>query len=149
MTHDRFKRSVWAFKANFTGALAKWLVRQSPYVVPDNLSVCIEKFHAQLDSIAEFEIHGMAQIDLLTLTETVHAVLESIPEVMVLNESKNQPTKDVFTSRYHDGPSNPDDDFIDILAVAQNITCELATECFATDADSQCWLDQLHKETAP
>ena len=61
MTHDRFKRSVWAFKANFTGALAKWLVRQSPYVVPDNLSVCIEKFHAQLDSIAEFEIHGMAQ----------------------------------------------------------------------------------------
>ena len=35
--HERFKRMVWVFKEDFTGALAKWLVKQSPYPVPDNL----------------------------------------------------------------------------------------------------------------
>lgn len=44
MTHDRFNRKAWAFKHDFNGALAKWLVKQSPYVVPDGLSICIEKF---------------------------------------------------------------------------------------------------------
>jgi len=140
VVHDRFHRKVWAFKSDFTGALAKWLVKQSPYVVPDNLSLCLEEFHARLDEIAVFDTAGMAEIGLLDLNKNVNEILESIPVIMALNEPKSGHNENVFVSRYHDGPSNPDDDFIDIMAVAQNITCE-----FAERADAELWLDSQRR----
>lgn len=135
--HNRFKRKVWAFKSDFTGALAKWLVKQSPYVVPDNLSECIVKFHNQLDEIADFDTAGMAEITLSNLTEKVEKVLKSIDIIAILNYPKTGHKEHIFLSRFEGGPENPDDDFIDIGAVARNITCE-----FAERADAECWLSQ-------
>ena len=136
MTHERFNRKVWAFKHDFTGALAKWLVKQSPYVAPNKLAVCINKFHRDLYKIAKFDQDEMAIIDLLTLTKEVNKVLESIPEIMALNKPKSGHNKSIMTSRYS-GKIPPDDNFIDIMALAQNITCE-----FADREDAQAWLER-------
>ena len=134
--HNRFYRKVWASKSDFTGALAMWLVKQSPYIVPDNLSVCIIKFYNKLDEIETFDELGMAEVELSTLTSKVDSILESIPEIVQLNERKNKREGIGFSSRYSKKPE-PDDDFIDITAVAQDITC-----CFAEREDAQCWLDK-------
>ena len=136
MIHERFHRKVWAFEHDFTGALAKWLVKQSPYVVPDRLSICIQKFHDKLHKIATFDNNEMAEIDLSGLTEKVYPVLRSIPEIRALNERRNGREGCGVSSRYSKKPW-PDDDFIDIMAVAQNITCE-----FADRADTECWLER-------
>ena len=135
-THERFHRTVWASRDDFTGALAKWLVKLSPYTVPENLSICVEKFNDHLDSFASFDSNGTAEIDLKSLTHTVNPILESIPEIMALNERKNGRDGMGFSDRYSGRPE-ADDDFIDIMALAQNITCE-----FAARADAECWLDR-------
>ena len=134
--HERFNRTVWAFKHDFTGALAKWLVKQSPYTVPENLSVCIERFHDRLDDIGTFDSLGMAEISLVDLTATVDDILQSIPEIMALNERKSGRDGIGFSSRFSTDPE-PDDDFIDITAVAQNITVE-----FCEREDAERWLDR-------
>ena len=133
--HKRFNRKVWISVNHFCGALAKWLVIQSPYVVPENLSECVIKFQARLGELAVFDTIGMAEIELSSLTKKVNAILESIPEITALNIPKSGHDSHVFVDRYS-SPINPDDDFIDIMAVAQNITCE-----FADRADVECYLD--------
>ena len=94
-----------------------------------------------LDRIAKFDNNGMAEVELSGLTKKVDVILESIPVIMALNERKNKREGHAFTSQYQGRPKDPDDDFIGIMAVAQNITCE-----FAERADSQCWLDQNQKK---
>ena len=132
--HERFDRMEYVFKKDFTGALAKWLVKQSPYVVPDNLETILTTFHERIPY--DFDNNGMACVSLATMTEIINGVLESIPEIMELNERKNGRDGYGFSSRFSKDPE-PDDDFIDITAVAQNITCE-----FAERADAECWLDR-------
>jgi hypothetical protein len=127
--HDRFNRTVLATKDDFTGALAKWLIKQSPYVVPDCLSFCIKEFHVRLDEIADFDSLGMAEIELRGLAQKIFKVFDKIGAIKALNVPSNPSIKfDQHT---------PDSDFIDIHAVAQNIVCE-----FAEREDAQCWLDR-------
>lgn len=134
--HERFDREVWAFKKDFTGACAKWLVKNSPYIVPDKLSVCLIKFDKKIDREFSFDGNGMVKIYLNGLTSTINSILESIPEIMELNERKNGRDGIGWSDRYSAKP-DPDDDFIDIMALAQCITCE-----FAEEADARCWLDR-------
>ena len=107
---ERYNRMKWIFKKEFTAVLAKCLVEQSPYPVPDNLEKILTDFHKRIPY--DFDKNEMAKVSLSTMTETIYNVLESMPDVMALN------------------------DFIDIMAVAQNITRE-----FADKADAQCWLN--------
>lgn len=137
VVHERFNRTVWTFEDDFTGALAKWLVKLSPYTVPENLSICIKEFKKEIGTLGDFTKDGMAEIYLGTLTKRVNLILEGIPEIMALNKPISGHNHNIFTSRYHNGPPNPDDDFIDIMALAQNITCE-----FVNSADAECWLDK-------
>jgi len=138
--HKRFDREVWVFKDSFTGSLAKWLVKQSPYVVPDNLSKCLESFHSKLDFLCVWDSADMAQVHLKGLTHDLNMILESIPEICALNEPKNFTDKDFFFLDRYSAEPNPDDNFIDIMAVAQNMTCDLAER-----EDAQAWLD-THSE---
>lgn len=124
--HNRFNRKVWAFKKDFTGSLAKWLVKQSPYVCPKGLEMCIEKFDTAIEACFAFDTAGMCQTELNSLTPVLYGLLEDIPEVMALNVPKSE----------RRGIEDPDTDFIDIMAVAQNITCE-----FADREDAQAYLD--------
>ena len=105
--HERFNRMVWAFKKDFTGALAKWLVKQSPYSVPDNLAKILADFHDLIPY--DFDENGMAKVSLATMTETINEVLEAMPDVMALNERKNGREGFGFTSRFSKDPE-PDDD---------------------------------------
>ncbi len=136
--HKRFHRKVYAFKTDFTGLLAKWLVKLSPYTVPDNLSQCIVKFENQLYKLGEWDNAGMLEIDLSSLTDDVYSILSTITDINSLNIPKNPDSRDVefvFTSRYS-SPIPQDDDFIDVMALAQNITCD-----FADRIDADNWLD--------
>ncbi len=139
-THKRFKRNVFAFKKDFTGSLAKWLVSQSPYVVPENLSECVQKFDEAIEREFSFDNLSMCEISLSILTHKISELLQSIPEIAALNEPKSGHNSNIFVSRYDSGPGNPDDDFIDIVAVAQNITCD-----FAERADAEAYLDVRYK----
>lgn len=139
--HSRFYRDVWAFRKDFTGALAKWLVKQSPYTVPDNLASILEDFNSRLD-VFNFDETGMALISLQDLTPRVYAILETIPEARALNIPKSRHNCNVFVTRYST-KLNPDDDFIDLVAVAQNITCE-----FADRADAEAYLEE-HPDVYP
>jgi len=130
VAHKRFNRTVWVFKKDFTGALAKWLVKLSPYNVPDNLEKIIREFHNRIPY--KFDKIGMTEVNLLHMTEAIYDALKSMPDVMALNERKNGRDGNGFTSRYHIEP-DPDDDFIDIMALAQNITCEFADKADAND----------------
>jgi len=132
--HERFNRTVWAFKKDFTGALAKCLVKLSPYPVPDNLEKIIAEFHERIPY--DFDKNGMVKVSIKDMRTKINKVLESMPDVMALNERKNGREGHSFTCRYSKKP-DPNDDFIDIMAVAQNITCE-----FAERADAQAWLDR-------
>lgn len=140
--HERFHRNVWAFKDDLTGSLAKWLIHQSPYDVPANLSICVRCFHAKISKAFDWDKSGMCELDLRTLTEKLNPILESIPHIMALNERKNGRNGHGFCSRYTKEP-DPDDDFIDIEAVAQNICCD-----FAQRADAEAWLDSRDAQKA-
>jgi len=130
---ERFNRTILLSKKDITGALAKWLVIQSPYIVPDNLEKILKEFYNRIPY--KFDKFGTAEVDLFTMTKKIHNVLISIPDVLKLGERKNGRINNyffnnLFGSREYD----QDDDFIDILAVAQNITCE-----FADDLDAENW----------
>jgi len=134
MKHERFNKMAWVFRKDFTAALAKCLVRQSPYSVPDNLENILADFHNKVPY--NFDKNDMAEVNFMTMTQKLNTIFESMPDVMALNERKNGREGYGFSSRFSKDPE-PDDDFIDIMAVAQNITCE-----FADRVDAQCWLDR-------
>ena len=131
--HKRFDRMQWVFRKDFTGALAKWLVKQSPYPVPENLEKILADFHKRIPYV--FDENGMAEVSLATMKKTINNILESMPDVMALNNRKNGREGHGFSSRFSKEPE-PDDAFIDIMAVAQNLAC-----VFADSADVECWLN--------
>jgi len=140
--HQRFLRAVFASRDELTGALAKWLVIQSPYVVPDKLAVCLAKFHHSLLELPEFAESDLpfAVLDLRDLAERLDPLLCGIEEIKELSRRKNGRTGPAFTfSDTVTGRTEPDDDFIDICAVAQNIACE-----FAMREDAEAWLNHNH-----
>ena len=135
-THERFNREVWAFKDDLTSSLAKWLVKQSPYTMPENLYVCVIKFRFKISKAFDWDANGMCELDLRTLTEQLNPIFESIPEIMALNERKNGRDGYGISSRVDESVPDPDDEFIDVGALAQNICCD-----FADREDARCWLD--------
>lgn len=140
VVHERFNREVWVFKDDFVGSLAKWLVKLSPYIIPDNFEKCVIEFDEYISKYFYFDCNGTIEVQLHGLSDTIESILEDIPEIMALNERKNGREGNGYLSRYD---SNPDhDDFIDIGALANRIVCD-----FADDADAQCWLDSNKKSS--
>lgn len=96
------------------GELAGWAVRQSPYTVPDKLAEAVTAFcdawpraeYAQFDSVADLDY-------------TIKTTFQHVPEIMAWNERKNGRDGHGYVTRY-DKPS-PDDDFIDLDALARNM----------------------------
>lgn len=116
-----------------SGALAMWAVRQSPYTVPDNLGAAIEKFCAAWShppmqregwpstGYFEFADHG-------ELRRAVAEAIDKVPEIRAWNERKNGNQSPFnFISRY-DGPTDPDNDFIDLGALAGNSALTMVRE---------------------
>ncbi len=128
--HPRFKRKVWAFVDTFTSFMAKNLILLSPYTVPDNLSLCIEKFHNELLKTFVFNKNKMVEINLLGLTNIIYNIIKDIPEFQALEIPKME-----LTSIDANQERLPDQDYISLSCLANTITVD-----FATREDADCWL---------
>lgn len=104
------------------GAVACWAIRQSPYDVPDNLSIVTDLVTSAFRGCAREDEFGFCTFaDRREFERVLSQSLRSIPEYMTWNERKNgNDSPHAFTSRY-DGPRDPDDDFIDLDALERNV----------------------------
>ena len=114
-THYR-DREYWFMKKDFTSAFAYWVHSQSPYDTPDTTPAIkafadyVESFMGEL--VKQFSYEEVSSL----ITEDI---LESMPDIAILNERKNGREGMGFSSRY--GQPTPDDDFIDLGALARNV----------------------------
>jgi len=116
------KNKVFVTPKHLAGIFAMYAVRQSPYLVPDNLSDAIFEFMAGFDctqTLLEWE-HP------LECCQTVKDSIMKSPLCVAWNNRKNGREGMGFTSRF-DQP-HPDDDFIDLDALQMNICREIFRE---------------------
>ena len=106
--------------SELSGELAKWAVQQSPYTVPDKLAEAVTAFDAAWPYNEEMPSFRCKEWESYQALYTeLERVYQEIPEIMAWNERKNGRDGMGFSSRY-DQPE-PDDDFIDIGALANNV----------------------------
>lgn len=113
-------KNIFLMESRFLGAVANCAVRQSPYHRPDNLEIVLDKLHDRVKPVFATAPMGVAELTDEQLDELIQE-LRGIPEYTAWNERKNgndAPMK--FSSRY-DTNNNPDDDFIDLDALENNI----------------------------
>lgn len=109
-------RQYWFSRSEVAGTLAMWAIRQSPYLIPDGLNLAVRAIH---DAMPDHGggIFGMTEDD---LREAIERICLTHPAIVAWNEPKSKhKAQVVFHSRY-DQPA-PDDDFIDLHALAGNI----------------------------
>ena len=110
-------REYWFMRQDFMGAFAYWLVSQSPYDSPE-IDKALKAFSKHVNEFIEDGIpKSFAYDDVFLLVN--EDILEGIPEIEIFNHRKNGRDGMGFCSRY-DQPS-PDDDFIDLGALARNV----------------------------
>lgn len=120
------------------GELAGWSVRQSPYTLPDKLAEAVAAFcaawpraeHAQFDSVVDLDY-------------TIKTTLRQVPEIMAWNERKNGRDGPGFVTRHSD--PDPDDDFIDLDALARNMAMALWHDA----ADEKAFNDDFDRRHSP
>lgn len=115
-THHRNK-SYWLMRSDFLGAFAYWAVAQSPYDTPDiNKALCaFGEYVGNTIPAGEPVEFTYDELDRFISEDAFGA----IPEVEKLNHRKNGRDGMGFCSRY--GQPSPDDDFIDLGALARNV----------------------------
>lgn len=113
---DDPSREMFFNRKEVAGVLAMWAVRQSPYPVPDRLAEAVQAAH---DALPE-ELEGWFWATEPVLRELVEGICLNNPIIATWNvPASGHDAPFVFSSRY-DSPS-PDDDFIDLHALANNI----------------------------
>lgn len=110
------------------GVIAKWGIRQSPYHRPDNLETVLDKVHQNVaETFVKADLGFVEFSDEEEVKQFAYKTLENIPEWVAWNDRKNGNDSPFgFTSRY-DRP-DPDNDFIDLDAMVQNIAREITLE---------------------
>lgn len=110
-------REFWFMRSDCLGAFAYWVVAQSPYDAPD-ITPALEAFSGYVGGKIANDIP--VKFTYSELKDFINEdVFESIPEIEKLNHRKNGRDGMGFCSRY-DKPA-PDDDFIDLGALARNV----------------------------
>lgn len=124
-------------RSQVLGALANWAVQQSPYIVPDKLAEALRGFYDQWPR-GEY-----AQFDtILELDRTIRGIMVTVPEITAWNQRKNGRDGPGFVTRYSE--PNPDDDFIDLDALARNT----AMEVWHDAADEKAFNDDFDQRRA-
>lgn len=136
----RDEREFWWPIDQVVGAFAMWAVRQSPYPVPDNLTDnCKSLTDLMKEAIEDRE--QMApdsdeewfKSNHEWIEKTMLRLFDQIPQIMEWNNRKNGNQASLgFSSRY-DKPS-PDNDFIDLHALARNIAHTLIREALIDES---------------
>jgi len=103
-------------KNDIVGAFAMWSVRQSPYNCPADLYSAIQQLYKALDKNIVFDSNnlGYAMLSCDKILDTLEKLFDEISTI----EAWNQP--------------EPDDDFIDLGALARNIAHTLTLESLMT-----------------
>ncbi len=105
---------------SLAGELASWAVQQSPYDVPDGLEQAIKDFRAAWPHESDMAYFPCKYWDTYEdLRAALEAVFENTPSIEAWNHRKNGREGMGFSSRF-DQPA-PDDDFIDLWALSNNI----------------------------
>jgi hypothetical protein len=114
---DDIPSAVWTTEGTVAGHLAMWAVRQSPYRATEALTEAITQFREAFPG----PVAGLSQwADEDELHGAIWNAIEASPAIIAWNCPKSgHEAPFVFSSRY-DRPS-PDDDFIDLHALARNI----------------------------
>lgn len=126
-THYRDK-DFYLMKSDFLGALARWLVTQSPYNSPD-ITKALEAFNKHIDTVIMPKDNHLPHLFTYdSLSKFINSdVFESIPEIEIFNHSKIDTNASfVFTNRFSN--IKPDYDFIDLGALARNVFYMLMRE---------------------
>lgn len=124
------------------GIFASWAIRQSPYVVPQQLPQAIEYFNDHLiqmfapyiDSIGSGWIciphDSEVEIDNRVIYRRLYEIFQSskFKQCNIWNEPVNQDRKLRNHRRFVLGEEHPDDDFIDLSALARNISQDMWRE---------------------
>lgn len=145
-THPRFDRQVFITRNNCIAAMAECLARLSPYDFPVSLLKNLAEFSVELDKALAWQtLDSMRFVEKFSLRESTsffEDLIMKCPSIVALNERKNgNEAPYAFTSRYSKDP-DPDDDFIDLTALAQNMTCY-----FADKADAETFLDETNDDS--
>lgn len=119
---------------SIAGELASWAVQQSPYGCPEGLEQALTDFRAAWptdEDMAEIlPMRWWQNYD--EIYRTLYALFCQTPSIEAWNHRKNGRDGPGFCSRY-DQPS-PDDDFIDLGALANNIAREVWKDALADKA---------------
>jgi hypothetical protein len=111
------KDVIYVSHKALAGALANWAVRQSPYIVPENLGAAIEQFMAHWKA-EDFQLMNSRE-----LYDAIKIAVAECPLIEAWNHPKIGNHEYVFVSRY-DAPK-PDYDFIDLDALVRNVAHDL------------------------
>lgn len=107
------------------GKFAEWVVRQSPYDAPD-ISNALNGFNEYISKIFpdSESVHTFSYDELSSFISEEE--FKKVPQILELNNRKNGRDGMGFCDRYC--KPHPDDDFIDLGALARNIFYSLCRE---------------------
>lgn len=116
------KDEILVTRNDVAGALAKWAVQQSPYIVPERLGEAVTEF------VEQWPHEDYARLSASALHAEIYAIIERCPLVKAWNEPKlkgaiNPDYDCAFVSRYDS--IKPDYDFIDLHALTRNVAHEI------------------------
>lgn len=128
---------VWGIKEHMLlsvddilGTFAMWAVKQSPYAAPENLMECISDLKHWVEQDFDFSDMGFTKKTIEELRAYLEEVFEKIDSTAKLNVPKKDSGSIMqgSSSRYH--TTKPDYDFIDLGALARNISHTCGMEYF-------------------
>lgn len=105
------------------GHFAMWAIRQSPYNIPENLETACEKLRYELEPTF---IDEFIKVDWINIDTALRDAFKKIPEIEKWNKPKSQHGGNIFVTRHSN--INPDDDFIDLGALARNVSMSVRGE---------------------
>jgi len=114
---------IYVLASQVAGSFAKWAVRQSPFIVPINL----EKATMAVDTFAKKLSNG--KIILEMPSNKFRELLEEFFEKTLVIEDWNHPLsgkeRTFYSGDRYGNHQKPEDDIIDLGALARNITHDL------------------------
>ena len=132
------ERKPFVFKSTLLGYVAMWATHQSPYHAPDGLSEVLMELGRRIN-VKEYDLIPATKEN---LRHIMYDLFLPIPQVQRWNERKNGNTNPLGFYSAYDSDRNPDDDFIDLDALAYNII----SSCIKEDQES--WDDHMRYEQA-
>lgn len=152
---SEWTKKRWTFLHEITAGLAHWAIRQSPYACPDDLEAVVKFLEACLRR--EFlklnhrkDATGiMAEVSLCMISEWLHSILMSLPQVTAWNTAKDGDTREIrYTSREGSDATGPDNDFIDIGALFNNVCIGIRDERRKNDEFDRKFEEEQEKRNA-